>query len=197
MNGHILEYTFYTLYFMMPDITATETEQSPVTVLLHSFISDYTPTSADEIQPTRQSTILLLCIKQRHNLSKTHWYHFPFTWAGFEQAFRKQPPNSTSVFAWQLPVEGAEQHPHKAQRCAASEPFLGHMANQNFSGVEHTDLHFCKLEVLHKDICLDKQKNAISCFKQQSVLTGSRLSLKRSATVLQCFWSSAISHLHF
>lgn len=72
MNGHILEYTFYTLYFMMPDIRATETEQSPVTVLLHSFISDYTPTFADEIQPARQSTILLLCIKQRHNLSKTH-----------------------------------------------------------------------------------------------------------------------------
>lgn len=143
---------------MMSAITVMETEQSPVITVFHSFVSDCTPTSADEIQPTTCSTILLLCIRQRHNLSKTHWCHFPFTSAGFEQAFRKQPPNSTAAFARSFPAEGMEQHPDKAQRCAVSETHLGHRANQNFSGVEHTDLHFCKLEVPHKDICLEERK---------------------------------------
>lgn len=56
-------YTFYTLYFRMSVITPTETEQSPVVVVFHSFISDCTPSSADEIQFTTHSTILLLCIR--------------------------------------------------------------------------------------------------------------------------------------
>lgn len=65
-------YNFYTLYFMMSAISATETEESPVVVVFLSFVSDCTPTSADEIQPTTHSTTPLLSIRQRHNLSKTH-----------------------------------------------------------------------------------------------------------------------------
>lgn len=66
----------------------------------------FTPTFADEIQSAARSSTSLLCVGQRHNLSKTRRCQFPFTSAAFEQAFRRQAPSSTAAFARPFPSEG-------------------------------------------------------------------------------------------